>query len=126
MEWRGVVGFEGYYEVSDDGQVQSVDRIIVHLNRWGTYTPHRHRGQLLVPWLDRGGYPTVALRRPGGIKRTANVHILMLEAWRGPCPDGMESCHWDDVPTQQHDRQPALGYPQREHLGQHPQWAAAA
>jgi hypothetical protein len=24
---------------------------------------------------------------------------LVLEAFVGPCPDGLEACHWDDDPT---------------------------
>ena len=29
-EWRDVVGYEGLYEVSDDGLVRSLDRITTH------------------------------------------------------------------------------------------------
>ena len=29
-EWRDVVGYEGYYQVSNFGQVRSVDRVIEH------------------------------------------------------------------------------------------------
>jgi hypothetical protein len=98
-EWRAVVGFEGWYEISRDGGVQSVDRTIIRRNRWGGYDPYLLRGQPIIPWIEaRTGYPTVGLRRPGS-KRTVNVHILVLEAWTGPCPAGMEACHYDDVRT---------------------------
>lgn len=30
MEWKPIKGFEGWYEVSDEGQVRSVERDIVH------------------------------------------------------------------------------------------------
>src|SRR5699024_6464865 len=30
------------------------------------------------------------------------VHRLVLEAFVGPCPDGMEACHWDDDKTNNH------------------------
>ena len=32
------------------------------------------------------------------IKRSRLVfaHVLVLEAFKGPCPTGKESCHWDD------------------------------
>lgn len=32
-EWRAVVGYEGLYEVSDQGRVRSLDRFYL---RWGT------------------------------------------------------------------------------------------
>ena len=28
-EWRAIPGYEGYYEVSDEGRVRSVDRVII-------------------------------------------------------------------------------------------------
>jgi hypothetical protein len=30
------------------------------------------------------------------------MHILVLEAFVGPRPAGMEGCHWDDDPTNNH------------------------
>ncbi len=44
----------------------------------------------------KGGYHTVSLRRDGGFK-THYVHRLVCEAFHGPCPEGMEASHADDV-----------------------------
>jgi hypothetical protein len=97
VEWREVLGFEGYYEVSSDGRVRSVDRIVVTANRWGGANPRRLRGKPIAPWIDkRSGYLKIGLRQPG-MKRTVDLHIVVLEAWFGPCPTGMEACHHDDV-----------------------------
>ncbi|WP_422928621.1 HNH endonuclease [Singulisphaera sp. PoT] len=41
-----------------------------------------------------GRYSTVGLRK-GGKTFTRYVHHLVLEAFRGPCPLGMEACHGD-------------------------------
>lgn len=76
--WRPVPGFEGRYEVSDLGNVQSVPR-------WGT------PGGALKPF-DRYGYPSVTLR-DGDRKETICVHRLVLCAYIGPAPAGMEAAH---------------------------------
>lgn len=80
--WRPVVGYEGLYEVSDLGRVRS-------LHHWGG----GKRGGLLRPAIT-GEYPRmcVALCK-GGKHRTRLVHHLVLEAFVGPCPDGMEALH---------------------------------
>jgi hypothetical protein len=91
--WLPVVGYEGYYEVSSHGRVRSVDRVIV---RSDGQTRH-FRGQMMALSPDsQGNYLLVRLKRDGG-GRTFLVHRLMLEAFRGPCPDGMESCHGNDI-----------------------------
>lgn len=89
-QWLPVVGWEGLYEVSDQGRVRSIDRVV-----------HCRDGRTLA-------YPSVTLR-PGtgttgalyvnlsnGTTKVRRVHQLVLEAFVGPCPPGMEGCHWDD------------------------------
>ncbi len=45
--------------------------------------------------LNGHGYPHVILRLNGqGVTR--QVHRLVLEAFVGPCPPGMECCHFPD------------------------------
>lgn len=93
-EWRDVVGYEGSYEVSDDGQVRSVDRIIQTRNRWGE-CGRRFPSRILKPFLSRQGYVRVALSEgaAGHTKRT--VHSLVAEAFIGPRPEGLQVCHND-------------------------------
>lgn len=95
-EWLPVVGFEETYEVSNKGRVRSIDRV----------TPYRgttrfYRGKLLSPATNgTSNHLFVLLYVPGsGNRKRVNrkVHRLMLEAFVGPCPDGQEACHWDDV-----------------------------
>jgi HNH endonuclease/NUMOD4 motif-containing protein len=86
--WRPVVGFDGYF-VSSIGRVCSVDRIIN-----GKYC----RGRILRPGAQASGHITVALGRGN----TKGVHVLVLEAFIGPCPDGQEALHADDNPTNNH------------------------
>lgn len=81
--WRPVVGYEGYYEVSNNGRVRTVGRI----SSYGR--PVRER--VLKPDLS-GIYPQVKLARDGR-GRTSRIHALVAEAFIGPRPAGMEVCH---------------------------------
>lgn len=90
--WKPVRGYEGFYEVSDLGNVRSVDRIARH--------GHRLRGKPIAsrPNPERGGYVYVSLSRDGQMY-TRRVHRLVLEAFVGPAPEGMEGCHNDGDPA---------------------------
>lgn len=94
--WRSVPGWP-HYEVSDQGRVRSVGRTVPSKTPG---VPMRLKGQLLSqrgPSKNRHHY-AVALHSDGE-RRDALVHRLVLEAFVGPCPDGMEACHWDDDPA---------------------------
>ena len=92
--WKPVVGFENLYEVSDLGRVRSVDRFIP--GRWKT--GQNRKGRVLSLESHYGGYKQVQLCREGTITRKL-VHRLVLEAFVGPCPLGLEACHDDDDPA---------------------------
>ena len=91
--WKPVVGWEELYEVSDQGRVRSVDRT-VHYKDGRTYL---YKGRVLKP-RDRKGYLLVVLCR-GGKKRNKSVHRLVLEAFTGSCPEGLETLHIDGDPA---------------------------
>lgn len=84
-QWRAVVGYEGRYEVSDQGGVRSVAR----RDRRG----HKWPAEILSPWTNRKGYLCVRLRNAAGRRRGYLVHRLVLEAFVGAAPDGMEGAH---------------------------------
>ncbi len=87
--WLPVVGLEGTYEVSDLGNVRSLDRTIGHGNRTRSAF-----GCVLKPRIGTSGYPQVYLDG-----KTKSVHRLVLEAFVGRCPPGMECLHGNDIPT---------------------------
>lgn len=96
-EWRAVVGYEGLYEVSNLGRVKSLERRMVRTNG----TPHLIRERLLKLSVPRLGHVRVTLYKlGGGLKksRKLQVHRMVLEAFVGPCPEGMEALHWNDTP----------------------------
>jgi hypothetical protein len=82
--WLPVRDYEDLYEVSDLGRVRSF-----HAGRG-----NGKRGGLLRPALTGGTSPRlcIVLCRDG-TKKTRLVHQLVLEAFVGPCPPGMESLH---------------------------------
>lgn len=93
-EWRDVVGAEGVYRISSCGRVMSVARRVA----WRGTT--RVQSDRIMSQHQNGvsGHMSVHLRFDGkSITRT--VHSLVLEAFVGPRPDGMEGCHWDDDPS---------------------------
>lgn len=94
MNWLPVIGLEGLYEVSDQGDVQSLDRW-VRCGQWGRRLV---AGQRMTPQPLNGGHLFVYLSDGSGGKRGFLVHRMVLEAFVGPCPDGMEALHWDDDP----------------------------
>lgn len=81
--WLPVTGFEGLYEVSDLGRVRSLPRQTVK----GVMG-----GRVLKPSTTGPGYFFVSLHR-SNIPTARTVHRLVLEAFVGPCPAGMEACH---------------------------------
>jgi hypothetical protein len=92
--WRPVVGWEGLYEVSDMGRLKSVARSVPGR---GGVTMHI-REKVLRGSINADGYVTVALCRDN-IRTMARLHRLVLEAFIGPCPEGFDGCHWDDIKT---------------------------
>lgn len=88
--WLPVIGWEGLYEVSDRGEVRSLDRV----DRFG----RRYAGRVLSTDTIKGGYLRVALAREGIVKRR-QVHHLVLESFVSSRPPGMEGCHGDGNPV---------------------------
>ena len=84
--WKAIEGFKGY-EVSDCGNVRSY-----WSRRSGLVGDSHPVAQTSVPGKK---YRRVALQM-GGKSHMRAVHRLVLEAFVGPCPEGMECLHADD------------------------------
>jgi len=80
--WESVVGYEGLYEISNYGDVKSLARFKCKKDR------------ILKPGKDSDGYLQFTLRKNNKPK-TFKVYKLVLEAFIGPCPPGMQRCHND-------------------------------
>lgn len=99
MNWKPVVGWEGFYEVSDEGSVRSVPRTYIK----ATGTTGRVRGRVLRPGTHGIGHLHVMLcDRAGDRTRTYQIHLLVMAAFGPPRPEGTECCHNDGDPTNNH------------------------
>lgn len=91
-EWRPIEGYEGLYEVSNTGQVRSLDMYVK--SRYGNY--RLHKGKVLSPAKDTNGYLKVNLCYDGKDK-IIRVHRLVAQAFI-PNPDNLlEVNHKDEV-----------------------------
>lgn len=86
--WTPVSDYEGYYEVSDQGRMRGIDRVVIRCDGQRKTV----QGQPLTLVLGSQGYFQVTLNRDGR-KRTVRVHRVVLEAFYGPPEPGQESCH---------------------------------
>lgn len=91
VQFKPIAGHEGY-RVGDDGSVWT---------RRGRGPKPTQNGEWKPMKLckNHGGYLMVTLRP----KKKKLVHRLVLEAFVGPCPDGMEGSHYPD-PTKDNCR----------------------
>ena len=87
-EWRDIPGYEGFYQVSDLGNVISLVRLTQEAIDRGV----RKAKQSLAFGKNKQGRLQVTLCRNGFTKRF-QVHCLVLLAFVGPCPEGMECRH---------------------------------
>jgi len=80
--WKDIPGYEGLYQVSNIGNVRSLDRII-----YGEYErPHHRKGVILKPRVQRGyKYCTLST---DGIAQTYQVHQLVAMAFLNHKPQG--------------------------------------
>lgn len=91
--WRPVVGQEGNYEVSNIGNVRSLDRFINHPK---SKTGKNYvKGRILKKIKQNHGYYCVSLKH--GQKTT--VHSLVAEAFIGPQRRGYHIDHINRVRT---------------------------
>lgn len=87
--WKPIPGYEGIYEVSDHGNVRSLDRAVT--NRLG-HVQHR-KGVTLKPGPGKHGRLFVVLVRGDDTRWNVPVHRLVLLAFVGEPPAGTEACH---------------------------------
>ena len=90
--WRDVAGYEGLYQVSNKGNVYSVERK-VRGRKWGGIT--------LNPIYDKGGYTTVNLYKNSKSK-AKKIHRLVAEAFIPNENNYLEINHKDENKTNNH------------------------
>lgn len=74
-QWKPIPNYENY-EASSEGEI-------------------RRNGKILKPYSLNKGHLIVSLCKNGKSKKYL-IHRLVLETFIGPCPEGMETCHFPD------------------------------
>lgn len=92
--WLPVVGYEGYYEVSDLGRARSLDRIVATRGQGTRISPGRILKQ---GTYRRTGHKHVTFS-VGAETRTFTVHSVALAAFVGPRPEGLDIRHLNGIP----------------------------
>lgn len=92
--WRPVPNTSRRYSVSSQGRLRREEYQRPSKYWWATSRVEPVR--LLTLGVDRDGYRRAVVHFNDG-RRPVYVHRLVLEAFVGPCPDGMEACHNNGV-----------------------------
>lgn len=78
---KDIPGYDGLYAATKDGKI------------WSHTTK-----KFLRSYVNDSNHLVVRLSK-NGVKKTKMSHRLVLEAFVGPCPEGMECCHNDGNPA---------------------------
>lgn len=94
--WEPISGYEGLYEVSNLGNVRSVDRVVISSRQ----VNRRLKGKLLSPSINNRGYQYVNLVK-GGRSKSVTIHKLVALAFipnpkDKPCIDHINAIRTDN------------------------------
>ena len=93
--WKAIPGYEGLYEVSDQGRVRSLDRYVECVGPIKGRYFSKKKGRVLRPGPSNYGHLSVVLGR----NNTRMVHELVLRAFVGEPPEKHECCHNNGDPA---------------------------
>ena len=97
--WKPVFQYEGYYEVSDHGNVRGVDRAI----QLPDEKIRKVKGRLIAPKRNADGYLFVSLSR-NGVTNTRYIHRMVAVAfipnpWQLPEANHLDGDKTNNVPA---------------------------
>lgn len=88
-----VPSYGGAYAAGEDGSIWSCVKL-------GGQVRVLTRSWRKLASSPLNGYPNITIRQPDtGKYRPFPVHLMVAEAWHGPCPAGLECRHKNDVRT---------------------------
>lgn len=96
MKWSDIEGYEGLYQVSDDGRIRSCDRYVVTKGGYNRICHGIEKKQR----KDKDGYMKVSLHKDGNLQ-TFYVHRLVANAFipnteNKPCVDHINAVRNDN------------------------------
>jgi hypothetical protein len=93
-EWRDIIGYEGYYQVSNFGNIKSLERIVKHsIGELATRKPMKKKFK-----RDRGGYDRVGLYK-NGKEISFSVHRIVAQAFIPNFKNKPEVNHINEIKT---------------------------
>lgn len=92
-QWKDVKGYEGLYQVSDQGRVKSLGQVTEYVSRWGTVAYRCYPAKIMHPTDNGNGYLLVSFRK-NGHRKNFYIHRLVAEAFIGTIGD-LEINHID-------------------------------
>ena len=99
-QWKTVEGYEGFYEVSDLGNVRAIERRVwksdPNMRAGGCYIVRKAKPACTPTHYQ--GYIEARLCRKGKV-RSFRVHRLVWEAFKGSIDDGYHIDHMDNDPS---------------------------
>ena len=95
--WKNIKGYEGRYQVSNQGRVRSLNRIITNCRGRKQIVKEK----ILKPENVFDGYERVCLFR-NGKRKHYRVATLVYEAFNGSIPEGLEIDHINGIRTDNH------------------------
>jgi hypothetical protein len=95
---KDVVGYEGFYQVSNEGRVRSLVRLLPEAHARGVRQPKK----ILAFGSNKQGRLQVVLCMHAKPTRF-QVHTLVLTAFKGARPSGLECRHLDGDYTNNHE-----------------------
>ena len=93
--FKDIPGYEGSYQVSNIGNVVSLDRIIYYKNPKGNRKSKFLKGSILVKRKSFGRYLSVNLSKTGEVRKSFFVHRLVAMTFL-PNPNNLEQVNHKD------------------------------
>ena len=94
MEWKPIKGYEGYYEVSTEGKIRSVDRTVMNKTKNGRPRPCLLKGKELRYHVKNTGRLQVVLSKECKTQ-SVDIHVIVAETFLAKPGVNMEINHID-------------------------------
>lgn len=78
--WKDINNYEGLYQVSNLGNIKSLDKIIKQKNKVNQYQKHLYKGKVLKKQIQKNGYEVVNLYKEQQMSKKL-VHRLVANAF---------------------------------------------
>lgn len=96
--WKDVEGYEGLYQVSNEGRVKSLERFVESVAHGKPCIRHLQEKIMKPTQNKRHIYKQLALAKDG-VKEMMKIHRLVWETFVSKIPDGYEIDHINTVRT---------------------------